>query len=118
MQHVQMPDPTHTELLHLALFGSVMPVELKILPSYATVIDFDLYGASYTFQVTRWSGQGFANFQKRFHAHCDRDATRFGPFRLGAEGQVLSSKSLTQKMEVVFQGCSDVIACVQKICNK
>ena len=111
-----MPEPIHNQTVHPALFGARIAVELTIYSSYITTIDLTLHGQPYTFSATRWCGQGFLGFQKRFHAHCPRDEHIFGPFLLDAEGAPRSTKTLAHKLAIVVQACEDVLSCVHKIC--
>ena len=112
-----MPQIIHTTVVHPVLFSAPVPVELRVSSNYSTAIDFTLNGTSYTFQVTRWSGQGFAGFLKHFHEQL-RNEEQFGRYDLSSEGVPLTSKTLDQKLAIVLQGCADIINCVLKICQR
>ena len=105
----------HASVFTTAIMGRCISVNLTIRMSYEASFDFTLYGAPYSFTVTRWSRRGFATFAAMFFDHKARDATEFGIYEEAADGTPSFNMSTPQKLNVVTQGVKDIMRCIDLI---
>lgn len=51
-------------------FDGWLPVSISIAATtHTTYAGFNLFGTTYTFTITKWSGRGFTPFLQKFHDH-------------------------------------------------
>jgi hypothetical protein len=119
MQRLEHMDTTslHTEIFHASLFGTIVPVELRIASTYLAVMDFTLQGSTYTFSIDKWRSRSLNAFLQRFHSHGEtpRDAEVFGRISVDGEGASSVHMNVSHKMNTVVQASKDVLICLDKI---
>lgn len=118
------------------ILGNAIPIDINILNTYKSTIDFTLFGSTYTFTIEKWAKRGLNSFLRLFHSIA-RDAVLYGVMTEDATGNYqfyedytdlhdngdgtftagASAKALTliQKLNIVEQGCRDVISCLNQI---
>lgn len=108
--------PIHQETYLSHLFVDVQ-VEIRILRTYETIIDFTLLGTPYTFTVTKWKTRGLAQLLSLFHSMlCApyNDQVTYG----ATNDQGFPVINFDQKTAVVRQASLDVFSCVNQILAK
>jgi hypothetical protein len=118
------------------ILGTMIPIDIIILNSYKSTIDFTLFGSTYTFTIERWAKRGLNSFLRMFHS-IPRDSALYGVMTEDATGNYqfyedytdlhdngdgtftagAGAKALTliQKLNIIEQGCRDVISCLNQI---
>ena len=118
------------------ILGNTVPIAIEVLNTYTSTIDFTLFGSTYTFTIERWARRGLNKFLRLFHS-IPRDQVLYGVTTEDANGNYEffedytdlqdngdetfikgpGAKALTtiQKLNIVEQGCKDVISCLNQI---
>eukprot|EP00798_Chlamydomonas_sp_ICE-L_P027517 gene27517-biopygen12961 len=97
------------------IMGTSVNVSLTIRNTYEATMEFTLFGAAYTFTVTRWSRKGLSSFLLLFFAYKCREAADFGSLTVDDNGVPTFNMTTAQKVNAVIQGSKDVMACVDEI---
>eukprot|EP01031_Cornospumella_fuschlensis_P029531 gene29531-35642_t len=120
------------------VLGSIIPISITIENSFKATIDFTLCSSPYSFVVTNWQARGLRKHLEHFHSVPGRDPVQFGfmieqpdgtqefyesntGITLNPDGTytiditVAKPMTLFQKLNVVEQGCHDVLKCVNMI---
>ena len=85
-------------------FDGWLPVSISIAATtHTTYAGFNLFGTTYTFTITKWSGRGFTPFLQKFHDHTPRDEAQFGKLVTNAEGQPFPNLDMEQKWNCLVQ---------------
>eukprot|EP01031_Cornospumella_fuschlensis_P024834 gene24834-30008_t len=114
------------------VLGNIIPISITIENSFKATIDFTLFSSPYSFVVTNWQARGLRKFLEHFHSVPGRDPVQFGVMieqpdgtqgfyennagiTLNPDGTytidstVAKPMTLFQKLNVVEQGCRDVV---------
>lgn len=108
----------HTEKFNVMLLGGSTLLEVDIEETWRTNIHFSCLGTPYSFTVTTWSKRGLADLIHIFHLHEERDAVKFGRVHFDSEGNAQVIMNRQNKVNMVLQACSDIIACLDLIVER
>lgn len=101
----------HEEVLQVQLGGINIPVRVRIMSSFRTLLDFTFIKNPYTFDIMKWMGCGQANMYRKFHNAVQRDVVKYGT--IDDDGSL--NLTLDQKRNVIVQASRDVMACLDVI---
>lgn len=106
------------------VFGHEGRVDVRIMSSYATAMEFNVLATSYVFSITKWRSNALSKFKKVFHT-IERDREYFGYIHIDSEeedmdGNPVESPIMTadQTVNAIVQACHDVMKCLMQIAYK
>ena len=104
MQDNMIGSTAYKTTVNCEAFGGWMPVDISIAATtHVTYVNFSLFGTTYTFTVSKWSGKGFTPFLQKFHDHTPRNETQFGKLVTDAEGRPFPNMDMDQKWNCLVQ---------------
>lgn len=102
----------HEEYVDVPFQNATLRVQLQIMSNYRAVATFTYSNRPYTFEVTKWSGQGLARFLP-LALVCRPDPN----LPMAADGTI-PAVSQQQRVAIVIQGARDVLATIDTILTR
>ena len=112
---MQIHEVARRDKFESVLATSKVNVTFAMKFSYETSMEFSWMGRAYTFNVLAWKARGFDKFVKLFHQFTPRDPDVYGNITEGVDGQPLINMDTEHKGNAIFQGCQDIMICLNKI---